>query len=139
MFGGEELRTFIDQASWVVVNDYEAALVEERTGLDATAIAARTRAYIVTRGAEGSRIHVGGRVLEIPPARPERVADPTGCGDAYRAGLIHGLTRGLDWETTGRLASLMGAIKIAHHGTQTHGAQLGDVAARFKAAFGRAL
>jgi adenosine kinase len=139
MFDGEELRAFIDQASWVVVNDYEAALVEQRTGFDAAAIAARTRAYIVTRGAEGSRIHAGERVLEIPPARPERVADPTGCGDAYRAGLIHGLARGLDWETTGRLASLMGAVKIAHHGTQTHAADLADVGARFRAAFGRAL
>jgi adenosine kinase len=139
MFGGGELALFIDQASWVIVNDYEGQLIQERTGLAPEQIAARCLAYVVTRGGQGSTIYTGGRVVEIPPARPDRVVDPTGCGDAYRAGIIYGLTRGLDWETTGRVGSLLGALKIAHHGTQSHGADLADVAARFQAAYGYAL
>jgi adenosine kinase len=139
LFGGQELEVFIDQASWVIVNDYEGQLLEERTGLSPPKIAARCQAYVVTRGALGSLIHVAGRTVEIPPARAERVVDPTGCGDAYRAGIIYGLCRGLDWETTGRVGSLLGALKIAHHGTQAHGHELADLGARFKAAYGYAL
>ena len=78
------------------------------------------KALIVTRGGEGSVIHADGKTYEIPCAKAREVLDPTGCGDAYRAGLIHGILRGLDWETTGRIASLMGAIKIAVRGTQNH-------------------
>ena len=139
LFGGPDLATFIEQASWMIVNDYEAELVQERTGLSPAEIASRCQAYIVTRGAQGSSIYTDGGVIEIPAVRAARVVDPTGCGDAYRAGLIYGLTRRLDWPTTGRVAALLGAIKIAHHGTQTHGAELGDVGARFHDAFGYAL
>jgi adenosine kinase len=136
MFGGQDLEAFIDQAAWVVVNDYEGALIQERTGLGPERIAARCRAYVVTRGAEGSRIYADGGVTDIPPVRAERVVDPTGCGDAYRAGFILGLTRGFDWPTTGRLASLMGALKVAHHGTQSHACTLDEVGDRFHTAFG---
>ncbi len=136
MFGGQDLEVFIDQAAWVVVNDYEGQLVQERTGLSPEAVAARCRAYIVTRGGEGSTIYAGGRRIDVPAVRPERVADPTGCGDAYRAGLLYGLTRGLDWESTGRIASLMGSLKIAHPGTQTHSFTFDEIAARFNDAFG---
>ncbi|HXQ63330.1 MAG TPA: carbohydrate kinase family protein [Steroidobacteraceae bacterium] len=136
MFSGQDLEAFIDQASWVIVNDYEGQLVQDRTGLTPVQIAARCKAYVVTRGAYGSRIYTAGAVVDIPSVRAERVVDPTGCGDAYRAGIIYGLTRGLDWETTGRVGSLMGALKIAHHGTQSHDHDLADVAARFEAAFG---
>jgi adenosine kinase len=136
MFGGEELATFIGQATWVIVNDYEGELIQERTGLSARQIAARCSAYIVTRGGEGSRIHVGAEVIDVPVVTAERVVDPTGCGDAYRAGILYGLTRGLDWATTGRLASLLGAIKVAHHGTQSHHYTLEDVKTRFHGAFG---
>jgi adenosine kinase len=136
MFGGEDLATFLGQASWVIVNDYEGQLIQERTGLGPEAIAARCRAYVVTRGAEGSRIYADGTTTDIPPVRAERVVDPTGCGDAYRAGFIAGLTRGFDWPTTGRLASLMGAIKVAHHGTQAHGGTLDEIGERFHGAFG---
>jgi len=139
LFGGADLERFIEQASWMVVNDYEAELVQERTGLTPDKIAARCKAYIVTRGAAGSTVYADGKVLEIPPVRAEKVVDPTGCGDAYRAGLIYGLTKGLDWATTGRIASLMGAIKIAHHGTQTHAFTHAEVGERFKQAFGYAL
>ena len=136
MFGADELATFIEQATWVIVNDYEGQLVQERLGLSPQQIAARCSAYVVTRGAQGSLVHVGERVIEIPPARPARVVDPTGCGDAYRAGVLYGLVRGLDWETTGRLGSLMGALKIAHHGTQTHEPSFEAIATQFHESFG---
>jgi adenosine kinase len=139
LFDGAELGRFIEQASWTIVNDYEAELVQERTGLSAAEIAARGKAYVITRGAQGSEIHAHGRSIRIPPVAPARVVDPTGAGDAYRAGFIYGLTRGLDWETTGRVASLMGSIKVAHHGTQTHAADAADIGARFLQAFGYAL
>jgi adenosine kinase len=139
MFDGAELLAFIDKATWVAVNDYEGQLLQERTGLTAAQIAARVRAYIVTRGAEGSTIHTGGREYSIPTARPEVIKDPTGCGDAYRAGLIFGLANELDWETTGRIASLMGAIKIAHAGTQSHRFDMNEFELRFRTAFGRSL
>jgi adenosine kinase len=120
MFDGDELRRFIELASVVTVNDYEGQMLQERTGLSAGEISARVDAYVVTRGARGSVVMRNGNVLEVPPARPREVVDPTGCGDAYRAGLIFGLMAGADWETTGRIASVMGAIKVAFHGTQNH-------------------
>jgi adenosine kinase len=120
LFGGPELSTFVEQATWVTVNDYEATLLQERTGLSNGELAARVKAYVVTLGAEGSVVYAGRRCVEIPAVRADAVVDPTGCGDAYRAGLLYGLMRGLDWETTGRIASLMGAIKIAVVGTQHH-------------------
>ncbi|EAR21361.1 carbohydrate kinase family protein [Nitrococcus mobilis] len=120
MFDGEELMRFIDQATWVAVNDYESQLLQERTGLMQEAIAARIQALVVTRGAEGSLVFTDDECLEIPAVTPTAVEDPTGCGDAYRAGVLYGLARGLDWVSTGRIASLMGAVKIAHHGTQNH-------------------
>jgi adenosine kinase len=136
LFGGQDLENFIDQAAWVVVNDYEGQLVQERTGLTPDAIAARCKAYIVTRGGNGSTVHAEGRRIEIPPVKAAKVVDPTGCGDAYRAGLLYGLQRGLDWESTGRVASLMGSLKIAHAGTQTHTFTFDEIAARFHDAYG---
>jgi adenosine kinase len=124
MFDGEALKRFIDQASWVAVNDYEAQLLSQRTGLPPEQIARRVEALIVTRGAEGSRIYLHSqghdRCIDVACVPAEKAIDPTGCGDAYRAGLLYGLARGLDWQTTGRIASLMGSIKIASPGTQTH-------------------
>src|ERR1700719_2344099 len=120
MFGGDELTAFIRQARWVGVNDYEWGMLQQKTGLTAAEVASQVDALIVTMGAEGSIIYTQGRTLTIPAAAPKAVVDPTGCGDAYRAGLIHGLLRGLDWETIGRTASLMGAIKIESRGPQNH-------------------
>jgi adenosine kinase len=139
MFNGDELRAFIKQATWVAVNDYEWQLVQEKTRLSAADIAAEVEALIVTRGAEGSVIHTKGREIVIPTARPNAVVDPTGCGDAYRAGLIHGLLHGLDWETTGRIASLMGAIKIESRGTQNHSFTRAQFEQRYQASFGEPL
>jgi adenosine kinase len=136
MFDGEELRGFVTRADWVTVNDYEGRLLCERTGWTEAQIAERVRALVVTRGAKGSRIYAEGRCIAIPPVTPERLADPTGCGDAYRAGLLHGIEAGLGWEVTGRLASLLGAVKIAHQGTQNHHFTRATLAARYRQAFG---
>ena len=139
MFDGPQLLDFLEQATWVAVNDYEGQMLQERTGLSAAQVAAKVRAYIVTKGAEGSVIHADGGEHVIPAARSEAIKDPTGCGDAYRAGLIYGLMNELDWGTTGRIASLMGSIKIAHPGTQNHRFDMSDFRSRFHAAFGRDL
>jgi len=135
MFDGDDLKRFIDQATWVAVNDYEAQLLEERTGLSPHEIAERVEALIITKGAEGSHIYTKKHRIEIPAAPVRELHDPTGCGDAYRAGLIYGLMNGMDWETTGRVASLMGAMKIEHHGTQNHRYTFDEFKARFHEAF----
>jgi adenosine kinase len=139
MFSGPELLEFVGQATWIAVNDYEGEMLAERTGVSLADLARRVRGLIVTKGAQGSVIHAEGREHAIPPVAPGKVVDPTGCGDAYRAGLLFGLMNGLDWETTGRVASLMGSIKIAHAGTQTHRFTFDEFQARFRAAFGRSL
>ncbi|MHB8471764.1 MAG: carbohydrate kinase family protein [Gammaproteobacteria bacterium] len=139
MFGGAELTAFIDQASWVTVNDYECELLQERTGLTPQAIAERIDALIVTLGAKGSHIYTQNKRIEIPSAKISSAVDPTGCGDAYRAGLLYGIMNQLDWETTGRIAALMGAMKIEHPGTQNHSFTKDEFAARFKNEFGSAL
>ena len=139
MFGEVELRDFVERAAWVAVNDYEASLLSARTGWSLGEIATRVQALIVTRGAEGSWIYADGRRREIPVAKAARIADPTGCGDAYRAGLLFGLARGLDWDTTGRVAALLAAIKIEHHGTQQHRCSPDEFRDRFRADFGYSL
>lgn len=136
MFGAEDLTRFLDQATHAAFNDYEAQLTAERTGLSLEQMAERVEAMIVTRGGEGSHIHTGGRRIEIPAVTPRAVVDPTGCGDAYRAGLLFGMDRGMDWETTGRIASLLGAIKIASPGTQNHAFSADEFAERFQEHFG---
>jgi len=139
MFNGEELLEFIRQADYLTVNDYEAQLLQERTGETLEALAKRVRALIVTLGGEGSRIHVEGRAIDIPAARADAVVDPTGCGDAYRAGLLYGILKGYDWPTAGRLASLLGALKVESRGGQNHRFDFATVAARFHEQFGYAL
>jgi adenosine kinase len=136
MFSAAELARFVSQAAWVTVNEYEWQVVQQRTGWNEHELAQRVRALIVTRGAAGSSIHTPDGELVIAAAPVRAVVDPTGCGDAYRAGLIHGLLRGLDWPTTGRIASLMGAIKIESRGTQNHRFTRAEFDARLAAAFG---
>lgn len=136
MFSADELLHFIDLADYVAVNDYEAQMLASKTGQSIEALARRCAALIVTLGAEGSRIHVGSDVIAIPGVPADRVEDPTGCGDAYRAGLLFGLSRELDWPTTGRLASLLGAIKIAHRGGQNHHITAAEIASKYAATFG---
>ncbi len=136
MFNGAELLTFIDQANYVTLNDYESELMQERTGLSLTQIAERVEALIITLGAQGSKIYTQGQCITIPAAKPHAVLDPTGCGDAYRAGLLFGLMNEYDWEVTGRIASLMGALKIEHNGTQNHTFTMADFKQRFHENFG---
>lgn len=139
MFDGGDLKQFIGQATWVTVNDYESELMQDRTGMSTAEIAAQVQALIVTRGGEGSTIYREGTQIAIPSAAVDTVVDPTGCGDAYRAGLLYGLMNDLDWETTGRIASLCGAIKIESAGTQNHSFTRDAFAARYADAFGKTL
>jgi adenosine kinase len=136
MFSGAELLTFIEQATYVAANDYEVEMLMDRTGLTLPQIAEKLEALIVTRGEKGSEIYTGGERFEIPCVTATAVVDPTGCGDAFRAGLLYGIVNEMDWPTTGRLASLMGAIKIAHQGGQNHVDTADGIAAKFEKAFG---
>jgi adenosine kinase len=120
LFSGPELVEMIDAATFLAVNDYEGSLLGERTGLGLDALAERVDALIVTRGADGSRIHAEGRTLDLPAVKAASLADPTGCGDAYRAGLLYGIVHEWDWERTGRLAATLGSLKIASRGGQNH-------------------
>lgn len=136
LFNGDELQSLIEKANWLTLNDYEAQLMCQRTQLSLEKLAKSVAALVVTHGGQGSRIYAGERVIEIPPVRASETRDPTGCGDAYRAGLVHGLLQGYDWEVSGRIASLMGAIKIEHFGTQNHGFSRNDFHMRYKESFG---
>jgi adenosine kinase len=139
MFDGEELMAFLKLADYCTVNDYEAKLLTERTGRTLEQLANEVEALIVTLAGSGSHIYAKGCRIEIPVAPAEAVIDPTGCGDAYRAGLLFGIGKGWDWEKTGRLASLMGSIKIAHRGGQNHKLTRDDIAGHYQAAFGDTL
>jgi|APFre7841882724_1041349.scaffolds.fasta_scaffold10868_4 adenosine kinase len=136
MFSGPELLELVQEATYVAVNDYEGQLLQEKTGRPLADIAREVRALVVTRGAEGSIIHADGKEHHIAVAKAEAVVDPTGCGDAYRAGLLYGIANGMDWLTTGRLASVMGAIKIASRGGQNHRVTRAEIGERYRAAFG---
>lgn len=136
MFNGAELEHFIELATYVAVNDYEAELLTERTGLTLDQIGKRVSALIVTRGEQGAEIFTEGQRIDIPCVQADRVIDPTGCGDAFRAGLLYGITNGMDWATTGKLASLMGSIKIASQGGQNHKPSRQEIEDRFHKAFG---
>jgi adenosine kinase len=139
MFGGDDLLEMLDIATYACFNDYEAKLTGERTGERIERLAERVSALIVTQGEQGSVIHQGGERLEIPCVQAEAVVDPTGCGDAYRAGLLYGIMNDLDWHTTGRLAALMGALKISSCGPQNHVATREAIGARYQKEFGERL
>jgi len=139
LFNGEELRAFIQQADWLIVNDYESNLLHERTGWDDAMIASKVKAYLITQGPHGVIIHANGERHAIAPAKERRVVDPTGCGDAFRAGLLFGIERGFDWPTIGRIGNLMGALKVAHAGNQNQRFDYAEFADEFRAQFGYAL
>jgi len=139
MFDGDDLLRFIDQATYISVNDYEAQLMQERTGLSLKGLASRVKALIVTLGGDGSEIYHDGQKTEIPVAKVSDVIDPTGCGDAYRSGLLYGLMHDVDWATTGRIAALMGGIKIEQAGTQNHHFVRADFEARYQETFAQSL
>jgi adenosine kinase len=139
LFSGPELLEMIDAATYLAVNDYEGRLLAERTGVPLDAIARRVDAVIETLGGEGSRIHTGGRALSIPAVPATALVDPTGCGDAYRAGLLYGIAHGFAWERTGRLAGLLGTQKIASRGGQNHAISRDAIGALFHEKFGEYL
>ena len=139
MFSGEELMDFVSMADYVAVNDYEARLLQEKTGQTPEQIAKLVQALVVTRGAEGSYIYTDGQRLDIPSVKAEQVVDPTGCGDAYRAGLLFGIVNQLDWEEVGRLAGILGALKIAHSGAQNHRLTRDEIGALYAKHFGFSL
>ena len=136
MFGPEELQRFLSQARWVTVNDYEWQLLQQKSRWGVREISSRVEALIVTLGAAGSVIHTRGEEILIPAAPVREVVDPTGCGDAFRAGIIHGLLHGLDWRATGHIASLMGSIKVEARGTQNHRFTRAEFDERLARAFG---
>lgn len=120
MYNGEELLGFIDKADYIAVNDYEGEMLQDRTGRKLESLANNAKALIITLGAQGSIIYADGKKYEIPCVKPKEIVDPTGCGDAYRAGLLYGIVNNFDWQTTGQLGSLMGSLKIAQRGGQNH-------------------
>ena len=139
IFSGEELMDFISMADYVAVNDYEARMLQDKTGQTPEQIAKLVQALVVTRGAEGSYIYTDGHRLDIPSVKAEKVVDPTGCGDAYRAGLLFGIVNQLDWEDVGRLAGIMGALKIAQSGAQNHRLTRDEIGALYAKHFGFSL
>jgi adenosine kinase len=139
LFDGAELVEMIGQTTYLAVNDYEAKLLAERTGLALPAIAERVDALVVTQGAAGSTIYAKGREYHIAAVKATAEVDPTGCGDAYRAGLLYGIAHRWDWQRTGQLASVLGSVKIASRGGQNHDAGRERIAATYRAAFGESL
>jgi adenosine kinase len=135
LFDGKELAQIIEHASYLTVNDYEAKLLADRTGWSIADMAERVDGLVVTMGGEGSIIHAGGATYAIPAVRPSAIVDPTGCGDAYRAGLLYGIANEWDWESTGKLASVMGTIKIECRGGQNHVIDRNTIALRYRDAF----
>ena len=139
MFSGPELLGLIDGAAGLALNDYEARIVEQITGVGLAGIAGRVECLIVTRGAEGSILWTEGKELQVNAVKPDALVDPTGCGDAYRAGLLYGRARGWPWLRAARLASVMGALKIAHRGGQNHAPSRADIAERLRQDYGESL
>ena len=139
LFSKDELMTFLDQATWCVMNDYESQLMMNTTGESINTLAQHVDALIVTRGGEGSVVYTDGDEIEIPTVNVDQAVDPTGCGDAYRAGLLLGLEKGWDWQTSGRVGSLIGAIKVQQEGTQNHQFSIDEFARQYETHFERAL
>ncbi len=136
LFDGKELMSFVEQATWMTVNEYESHLVQEKTGRSLSDLMQHLEAIVVTRGKEGSTLHTRKKAFEIPIATPQRVTDPTGCGDAYRAGLLYGIEKGMDWECSGRIAALVGAYNVERTGTQNHRFHRDEFDQRFRDTFG---
>ncbi len=136
LFNGEQLSQFIAEATWVVMNDYECEVLQDRTGLSKEQIAEQVEALIVTKGAEGSTLYTREEAQQVAAAKADAIKDPTGCGDAYRAGLLHGLLNDFDLVTCARIGSVMGAVKIACQGPQNHQPDLTEINDRFFTAYG---
>ncbi|SAI48089.1 carbohydrate kinase [Bordetella ansorpii] len=136
LFSGEDIMRMLGLAQVLTANDYEAGVIEQRTGHSLADIASGLQAVVVTRGAQGATLLTGGETIEIPPVKAEAVVDPTGCGDAHRGGLLYGLTSGMSWLDSARLANVMGAIKVASRGPQNHTPSRQQIDAQLRAAYG---
>jgi adenosine kinase len=136
LFDGADLRRMLGMAQALTVNDYEASVIEQRTGTPIAELARGLRAVVVTRGAEGATLWTEGTEHAIAPVRAQAVVDPTGCGDAHRAGLLYGLTSGWSWLDSCKLANIMGAIKIASRGPQNHQPARDEIAGLLQQAYG---
>ena len=139
MFDGKDCMKFLDEATYAVVNDYESEMLLDKTGLSLEELSNKVEALVVTRGGKGSEVYVNGEKITVPCAPVSDVVDPTGCGDAYRGGLMYGLTKGLDWKTSAQIASLCGAIKIEQTGTQNHSFTPDEFTKRYQEAFGESI
>ena len=133
---GEELLDGARGARMLIVNDYEFGMMKHKTGLSDDALLALSETTIVTRGEEGSSIYADGQAFHIPAIPPHPLVEPTGVGDAYRAGIIKGLLRGYPWETTGRIAALAATYVLEQYGTQNHRYSLSEFVERYRQAFG---
>ena len=120
MFNKDEIEKIIELSDWIILNEYEANLISEITGKQLTDIARNLKAAVVTKGNKGSEIFAGDEPIFIEPIKAKKDLDPTGCGDAYRAGLIYGICNQMSWQQSGKIGSMMGSIKVANHGTQNH-------------------
>ena len=120
MFDGADLMRFIDQATWVTVNDYEGKMLSDRTGLNHADISRRVQGLIVTLGAEGCEVWIDGQKTVVPPVKAAAVVDPTGCGDAWRGALLFGLEQGWSLAKCAALGNQVGALKIAQRGPQNY-------------------
>ena len=139
MFDAADLDHFIEHSNWMALNDYEWQLLQQKTGLTVRDLVQRVEAVIVTRGHQGSVIYTPDGQIDIPCAKAAKVVDPTGCGDAYRAGFLHGLLYDLDYETCGQIAAVMGALKVESQGTQNHRATPAEIERRLAESFGDAV
>jgi len=139
MFEGDDILTFLDQATYAIVNDYESEMLMEKTGLSLDELAEKVDALIITRGGKGSEVYSNGEKIDIASAPISEAIDPTGCGDAYRAGVLYGLSQGFGWKKCGQIGSLCGAIKIEQSGTQQHSFTSEEFAQRYEQAFGESL
>ena len=120
MFNGDELKVFIEQADWIAVNDYEAKVLCDRTGLDLAALSQRVKGLVVTLGADGCEVWEQGAKTLVAPVTPKQVVDPTGCGDAWRGALLFGLEKGWSLVRCAELGNRVGALKIASKGPQNY-------------------
>jgi len=136
LFTGEDLKVFIRQANWLVSNDYEFQLIQQLTGWSQEQVSEQLDALIITRGGDGSTLITNGNEEMIEAVKPEAILDPTGCGDAFRSGLIYGIQNNLDLITSCRIGAVMGALKIAVKGPQNHKHTLDEIVDRFQKAFG---
>lgn len=139
LFDGEDLARMLKMARALTVNDYEASVVVQRTGRSLAELSQSLDAVVVTRGEQGATVIVKGVETNVAPVKAAQVVDPTGCGDAHRAGLLFGLTSGWNWVDSCSLGNLMGALKIAERGPQNHAPSRDDISRQLQAAYGLSL